>query len=255
MTFEVIKQKTATAPKILLYSTAGVGKSTLASQMPKPIFFDTEGGLNNMDVPRTPLITTIDDFYARILDFAKIPFGEYKTIVIDSVDWLVKMAADKIAGVGYDDNGNKITGFVSLEKTLNRNLMDANGGYGKAKEELENHVCSKFLLALNKLNQMGYGIVLIAHAYSNEILDEDGATTIKVMPKIDPPTIGKKPIAAPKLIEWVDNVFYLKKVAGERILQVEADNFAVAKNRLGLSGEYNLSEKSITEILNLEKEK
>lgn len=251
---EIIKQKTVTAPKILIYGTAGVGKSTLASQMPAPLFLDIEGGLNYMDVARTPLLKDPDEFYQILLELSKTPVGEYKTIVIDSVDWFVRRLSEKIAGVGYDENGNKVIGMVALDKTLNRNLMDANGGYGKAKEELENHIRSKLLRTLDVLNQKGYGIVLIAHAYVTGVLDDDGTNVEKVLPKIDPPTIGKKPIAMPAFIEWADNVFYLKKVNGDRILQVESDNYATAKNRLGLSGEYNLKDTNIQQILGLEKE-
>lgn len=248
---EIIRKKTVTAPKVLLYGLSGVGKSTLASQFPSPLFLDLEGGLNYMDVARTPVLANVDDFYSAILELLKTPVGEYKTIVIDSLDWLVRKIAEKIAGVGYDENGNRVSGLVAMDKTLSNNLMDANGGFGKAKEELENHIRSKLIPLLGKLNLMGYGIVMIAHAYSTEILDDDGASVEKILPKIDPPTIGKKPIAAPAFIEWADSVFFLKKVGNDRILQVESDNYATAKNRLGLVGEYDLSEHPIIEILKL----
>ena len=256
MALQVIKEKTITAPKVLIYGNAGVGKSTLASQFPKPIFLDLEGGLNYMDVVRTPLIKDADTFYKTLLELAKEK-TEYQTIVIDSLDWLVRIMSEKVAGVGYDKDGNRLTGLVQLEATLNKNLMDANGGFGKAKEELENHIRTKLINRyLMGLNQMGYGIVLIAHSYEKEVLDDDGATVEKIVPKIDPATIGKKPVAQPAFVEWVDNIFYLKKVNGEHILQVESDNYAVAKNRLGLAQpEYNLKEHKITEILGLNKEK
>lgn len=252
---EIIKKKTITAPKLLVYGGPGVGKSTLASQLPSPLFVDVEGGLNYLDVARTPLIKDPDDFYRVLIEMSKTPVGEYKTIVIDSIDWLVRKLTEKIAKVGYDGEGNRVTGTIQIQKTLSNNLMDANGGYGKAKEELENHIRSLLIPLLNTLNQAGYGICVIAHAYVTGVLDDDGTNIEKVLPKIDPPTIGKKPIASPAFIEWADNVFYLKKVNGERIVQVESDNYATAKNRLGLEGEYNLKDTTINQILGLEKEK
>lgn len=253
---EILKQKTITAPKVLIYGNSGVGKSTLASQFPSPLFLDLEGGLNYMEVARTPLIKDSETLHKYLLELMKEPMGEYKTIVIDSLDWLVRKLSEKVAGVGYDKDGNKVQGLVSLESTLSNNLMEAQGGFGKAKEVLENNIRSMLLPMLAALNTKGYGIVLIAHAYNTGVLDDDGSNVEKVMPKIDPPTIGKKPIAAPAFIEWVDNLFYLKKVNGERIIQVEADNYATAKNRLGLEKpEYNLNDVSITELLGLENNK
>lgn len=253
---EIIKKKTITAPKLLIYGNAGSGKSTLASTMPSPLFIDLEGGLNYLDVARTPLVKDLDVFYKYLFELAKEPIGEYKTIVIDSVDWLVRKMSEKIAGVGYDDKGVKTKSIVELDRTMGNNLMDAAGGFGKAKEVLENNIRSMLLPLLASLNQKGYGIVLIAHAYATSVLDDDGSTMEKILPKIDPPTIGRKPIAAPAFIEWVDNLFYLKKTNGERVLQVDSDNYAMAKNRLGLTQpEYNLKDNSLQDILGLTNKK
>ena len=38
--------------KAVLYGPEGVGKSTLASQLPDPVFLDTEGGTHHLEVVR-----------------------------------------------------------------------------------------------------------------------------------------------------------------------------------------------------------
>lgn len=229
---QVIKQATPTAPKLMIYGLSGVGKSTLASKLKNPIFIDMEGGLNYMDVARTPTLTS----YASVLkvlgelfNVAEAGKREYDTIVIDSVDWLVRKVVEKAAGI--DKN--------KLDETLNR----SNGGYGNGKQVLENHIRTYLLPLLVTLNKQGYGICLIAHADRKVLMNSDGSDIEQIAPKIDVNTMNT-------FVEWCDNVFFLKKdISGERVLVLESDDVALAKNRLGLTGEVKLSEVDINKLL------
>lgn len=229
---QVIKQATPTAPKLMIYGLSGVGKSTLASKLKNPIFIDMEGGLNYMDVTRTPTLTS----YASVLkvlgelfNAAEAGKREYDTIVIDSVDWLVRKVVEKAAGI--DKN--------KLDETLNR----SNGGYGNGKQVLENHIRTYLLPLLVTLNKQGYGICLIAHADRKVLMNSDGSDVEQIAPKIDVNTMNT-------FVEWCDNVFFLKRdINGERVLVLESDEVALAKNRLGLTGEVKLSDIDINKLL------
>lgn len=229
---KVIKQATPTAPKLMIYGLSGVGKSTLASKLKSPIFIDMEGGLNYMNVDRTPTLTKVDEFYtvlAELYNTAKDGKREYDTIVVDSADWLVRKVVEKAAGIDK----------TKLDETLNR----SNGGYGNGKQVLENHIRTKLLPMLVLLNKQGYGICLIAHADRKTLMSSEGNDVEQITPKIDVNTMNV-------FVEWCDNVFYLKKdIAGERILVLESDDVALAKNRLGLTGEVKLSETDINKLL------
>lgn len=229
---KVLSGITPTAPKIMLYGLAGCGKSTLASKLSKPIFLDFEGGLNYIDCQRTEQITDLEDFYADLIELYRAKEREYDTIVIDSVDWLVRKIVETAAGI---DKNN-------LTETLNR----SNGGYGNGKQVLENHIRTKLLPTLVFLNKKGYGICLIAHAERKDMMDADGVDIERITPKIDTNTMNV-------FVEWVDNVFYLKNVDGERILTLEGDSNVLAKNRLSLTGEVKLSETDINKLLTLRK--
>ena len=228
---DIVRGQALTAPKLMLYGLSGVGKSSLAAKLKKPLFLDFEGGLNYLGVDRSPQYTNLDDFYKDLVElYRKAEAGkrEYDTIVIDSVDWMVRKVVEKAAGI---DKHN-------LSETLNR----SNGGYGNGKQVLENHIRTKLLPFLVTLNKVGYGICLVAHADRKDLMDADGVDVERVAPKIDVNTMNV-------FVEWVDNVFYLKNIDGERYLVLEGDSNVLAKNRLGLNGELKLADVDINKLL------
>lgn len=229
---EIIRGQTAVAPKVLIYGQSGVGKSTLASKFRKPVFLDLEGGLNYLEVDRTPQIVSLDKFYkylAELYQTAESGKRAYDTIVIDSTDWLVRKVVEKAAGIDK----------THLEETLNK----SNGGYGNGAQVLANHIRTKLLPMLVVLNKQGYGICLIAHAERKTLVDEEGFNTDRIAPKIDEKTMHV-------FVEWADSVFYLKRGAdGERTLVLDGDDNILAKNRLGLTGEVKLSDIDINKLL------
>ena len=228
---QVLKGQTLTAPKLMLYGLSGVGKSSLAAKLKNPIFLDFEGGLNYLGVDRTPQNLDLDEFYRDLIELyhtAEAGKRVYDTIVIDSVDWLVRKVVEKAAGI---DKHN-------LTETLNR----SNGGYGNGKQVLENQIRTMLLPLLVSLNKQGYGICLVAHAERKDLMDADGVDTERIAPKIDVNTMNT-------FVEWCDNVFYLKNINGERFLVLEGDSNVLAKNRLELTGEVKLADIDINKLL------
>lgn len=229
---KVVKGQALTAPKLMIYGLSGVGKSSLAAKLEKPLFLDFEGGLNYLGVDRSAQYIKLEDFYKDLVELYHAAEGgkkEYETLVIDSVDWLVRKVVEQAAGI---DKNN-------LEMTLNK----SNGGYGNGKAVLENHIRAKLLPLLVALNKVGYGICLIAHAGRKTLMDEDGIDTDRVAPKIDVNTMNI-------FVEWSDNVFYLKRKSdGSRILVLDGDDNVLAKNRLSLHGEVNLADVDINKLL------
>jgi AAA domain len=71
----------------LIYGTDGVGKSTLCSHAPKPIFVGAEKGTEQLDVARFPQTETIAELLdqLRALQTEK---HEFQTVVLDSLDWI-----------------------------------------------------------------------------------------------------------------------------------------------------------------------
>ena len=52
-------------PRLLIYGTEGIGKSTTAAQAPNPIFIPTEDGLDQIDCCSFPLAKSLTDVEGR----------------------------------------------------------------------------------------------------------------------------------------------------------------------------------------------
>ena len=216
---------------VLIYGQPGIGKTTLASKLKRSLIVDIEGGANFVDTPRTTQITNLDEFYELLIKLRGAKERKLDYIVIDTADWLVRLMVEQVAGINRSKEG--------LSQTLNR----SNGGYGNGKQILENQVRTRLLPMLGELNAKGYGICLLAHADKKEMMESDGTNIEQITPKIDPNTLNA-------FMEWCDAIFYLKKDAtGNRILQLESDDIALAKNRTSLTGEVNLSEVDVNDVL------
>ena len=75
-------------PRIVLSGTNGVGKSTFASQMPKPLFLDLEKGTNHLDVNRVQNLSNYAEVLDVIHELLDKKEDKFKTLVIDSLDFL-----------------------------------------------------------------------------------------------------------------------------------------------------------------------
>jgi hypothetical protein len=72
--------RSAKPPRILCYGIEGVGKSTFASQAPKPVFIQCEDGLDELDVDKFPLATKYDDVLSALAELRQ-ESHEYETVV------------------------------------------------------------------------------------------------------------------------------------------------------------------------------
>lgn len=142
---ESIKRGTSNLPpRITIYGPPGIGKSTFAAGAPNPIFIQTEDGLAGIDVPHFPLAKKYEDV-SQALKTLATEKHDFKTVVIDSIDWLENLLFNHIA-----------------QKSKKESIEDF--GYGKgyvvASEEFQ-----ILLDALNYLREeKKLAIILIAHS-------------------------------------------------------------------------------------------
>lgn len=239
---EIIRGKIPCAKKVVIYGPEGIGKSTFASRFPDPVFIDTEGSTNSMDLARFPKPTS----WQMILDeieYARNYPNEVKTLVIDTVDWAeslcIKNICDKHQKSGIEDFGY-------------------GNGYVYVKEEM-----GRFLNKLSEVVEAGVNVVLTAHAQIRkfEQPDELGAYDRWEL------KLGKKTSSqtSPLVKEWADMLLFAnyktfsvavddkgkkrKAQGGERVMHTAHHACWDAKNRYGLPEELPFTYDSIAHVI------
>ena len=236
----ITKGREAQPPRIMIYGSEGVGKSTFAALAPNPVFVQTEDGLSEIDCSKFPLAKSLDDVVLQ-LQAVRDEQHDYGTVVIDSLDWLERLVWDRVCA----DYGVK-----SIEK--------ADGGYGKGYV----HALTYWRQIVSLLNDIrarkGMAVILIAHAAVERFEDPEHAAYDRYTPRLH-----KK--ACSLVCEWVDAVLFASRRmrvdsttgkaapvgadGGERILRTNGSPACIAKNRFGLPTELPLSWSAFVEAL------
>ena len=222
----------AQPPRIMVYGSEGVGKSTFAANAPKTVFIQTEDGLSEIDCSKLPLATSFDEV-VRQLTAIRDEEHDFGTLALDSLDWLERLIWDRVC----QDYGVKC-----IEK--------ADGGYGKG----YTHALTYWRQIVNLLGEIRakrkMAIVLLAHAKVERFEDPEHPAYDRYTPRLHK-------AACSLVCEWVDAVLFATKRmrvdsdtgraapvgadGGERVLRSNGSPACIAKNRFGLPSEFPLS--------------
>ena len=227
-----IKTKaTLKPPRILIHGKPGVGKTTIASEFPEPIFLMTEDGLGVIDVAHTDLLKNYDDII-EILKSLLAGDHKYKTLVIDSLDHLEPIIFDKTC---------KVEGFKDINEP----------GYGKG-FSLSLKYTREIIDLLNQLReQKGMIICMLAHSVIKRFEDPTSEAYDRYEIKLNAKhgflylevsdIVGFADFKTGTVVEKSRGGERTRAVStGQRVLHVEERPAFLAKNRYSLPAELPL---------------
>jgi hypothetical protein len=173
-------------PRIVIYGTEGIGKSTFASQAPAPVFVPTEDGLCAIDCDRFPLATTFDDVLAALSELNSKKH-DYQTVALDSLDWLERLIFDCLC---------RQHSVTCIEKV--------DGGYARG----YTHALTYWRQVLDALNRLrtdrGMVVICIAHAKVEKFEDPEASAYDRYTPRLH-----KHAMAL--ICEWSDAVLFASR--------------------------------------------
>jgi AAA domain len=224
----------------LLYGQPGIGKSTFAASLPKPIVIATER-LDQINVPKLPVPRDFKGLYDQI-DALDKEQHEYESIVLDTVDAAELLVWQRVCSEGK---------VKSIEEFA--------GGWGKGYTRAR----ELWTGLLSKLSDMSerYNVLLTAHAHVKTFADPSLSTpydrwVMKIHDK-----------SAEIIRQMVDLILFVQLettiqkdtpkarkgrgiVSGDRVLWTQPATGYEAKNRYDLESPLEFSWEALSEGIN-----
>jgi len=169
ITLDIQKGKVTGRDRIAMYGTAGVGKSSLAAMLPKPLFVDVEEGSSKLNVSRVTA-STWTDLRGTLTAIANDPPKGFRTIVLDTITRAQTLAEEHVIATYKTERGEKVD---SLEKF----------SFGKGWKFLADEMM-KLMADLDRIVAAGLNVCVIAHDVSTTVPNPAGEDFLRWEPRL-----------------------------------------------------------------------
>jgi hypothetical protein len=215
---------------VTIAGDAGVGKTSLAAQWPKPIFIRAEDGMQaiaeEVRPDAFPVLVSVEDLWAQLTALIQEEH-EYKTLVLDSVTALETLF---------------ITHVVETDPNKPKSINQALGGFGSGMRAVA-AMHQRVRKAAGMLRSRGMAVVFLAHTDVETVDPPDGTPYTKMSLRLsnrsqqayidDVDLVGLLALETyrKRNEKGADKAFS----SGERVLLTTASAAHVSKNRYGIT--------------------
>lgn len=191
MTMEnVVRGRILKPQRVLLYGEPKIGKTTFAAESESPIFLGAEDGTNEFDIARLPQPRSWEEAFEGI-DFLTHSDHNWKTLVVDTVDWLEPLCWKHLCATRKTKDGATATDIEAY-------------GYGDG-FRIALDLWRTYLARLERLrDRRGMWIIQLAHSHVKTFKNPVG-------PDYDRYTLRMHEKAAALMREWSDIVLYVRE--------------------------------------------
>lgn len=184
----IVSAKRSAPLRCVIYGPPGVGKTTMAAAFPSPILLRIEDGASEIDVPTFGgVVKTMQDFDGALN--ALKGEHDFKTLIIDSIDWLEPII------------------WAYTAKSQNKDSIE-DFGFGKG-YVFAAEVWRRVLSKLDVLVSKGMSVVLIAHSQTTRFDPPDSEPYMRYDIKLHSR-------ASDVIREWASAIYFLNYVVTVR---------------------------------------
>ena len=203
---------------LFLYGPPKIGKSTLGSFMPNPLFLPTDPGLKKIKAKKGQMIRNFRSL-DKALQEIKIGDHNYKSLIIDTMTGIERILSVKVA---------QNSGKSSIEDM----------GFGKGYAKLAEAVADFINILEDIRSERNMNVLLISHSHIKPIHDPSVAESYDH----HEPELHKR--TWPVIKQWVDAILFThtevfidkenrKGIQGDRVIETGYSPAWEAGNRLG----------------------
>lgn len=192
---KTIKRGRETVPrKVVIYGPPKMGKTTLACSSPGALLVPTEDRARHIECAKTEVVSTMEEIF-EVFEYLISPqnAGLYKSLIIDTLDWMEPILHDYIC---------RKKGFKSLNDDHNKETAFQKG--------LKYHAVEGWKMFLQNCDTLrleaGISIVLVAHSDIQKVTPPDMDAYDRWSLKIDKNAVSV-------VEEWADVIgFYNREI-------------------------------------------